>query len=440
VRDEARGARSAETEAYIKDTSRLRVPRNEAIRPHRQLFSASYGGNSLKPHVLVYTSLFPSPIQPVHGMFVESLCRSMSAFCAVSVLNPIYALYHLKNIRQLFNMQPEQRNGYTYNSFPCWLFPKFGKRYDPLLMYMQSIRSLKNIEQGESIDLIHAHYAYPDAVAAWFLSKKFKIPLVVTLHGSDIKVLAKYPDRKKHISEVLRNADAVVAVSENLLQDALSVEPLMREVRHIPNGVNLSHFNLEETTNPVYEKNDPDAKIILAVGRLEPVKGFEQLIRAMDGLPSHYRLFIIGTGSRRDQLSKLISDLRLDNRVSLLGAVAHEKLKPFYQQADCLAISSYSEGWPTTVFESFACGLPVVAPRVGGIPEIINSENLGILIDNNSLECLADGILKATKRVWNKPFLFQTAASYSWDNIAGDYKELFIKTIKGITDKANATR
>jgi glycosyltransferase involved in cell wall biosynthesis len=117
--------------------------------------------------------------------------------------------------------------------------------------------------------------------------------------------------------------------------------------------------------------------------------------------------------------------LELNKKIKLLGEIIHDNLPIYYQAADFLVISSYIEGWPTIIYEALACGTPVIAPNVGGIPEILNDENLGILVPNNKPESLANGIMEAFKKKWNINLLIESANINSWDNIAKKYIEIF---------------
>jgi glycosyltransferase involved in cell wall biosynthesis len=170
-----------------------------------------------------------------------------------------------------------------------------------------------------------------------------------------------------------------------------------------------------------------DRKIIISVGSLIPRKGFDLLIRAIKRLSFSFEdpyLIIVGEGPARRDLETLISSLNLNDRICLVGAVPHQDLYLWYNAANISCLVSNREGWPNVVLESLACGTPVVATNIWGVPEIITSETLGLLTERTE-DAIAEAILKALGKQWQTEDIVEYAKEYTWDNTAAGVLRVF---------------
>lgn len=176
-----------------------------------------------------------------------------------------------------------------------------------------------------------------------------------------------------------------------------------------------------------------DARVLVAVGSLVPVKGHALLISAVAQIASRYAdllLYIVGDGPERARLQSKIRASGLEQRVFLTGNQPNQSLGLWFNAADMSCLASSREGWPNVISESLACGTPVVATRVGGVPEIITSPDLGVLVEPNA-RALAEGIELALAKSWDRQILLRTAASRTWDVVAGEV-ESFITSRLGM--------
>jgi len=183
----------------------------------------------------------------------------------------------------------------------------------------------------------------------------------------------------------------------------------------------------------------PHKRVILSVGNLKPVKGFDLLIKAFKAVLTESRdkdlyLVIAGDGPLRRALERLISSLDLDEHVRLAGSVPNHELHLWYSAADIFCLASRHEGWPNVLLEALACGTPVVATAVGGIPEIIRSDTLGLLT-RRSEEDLARTISRALRTSWQPSTLVRYAASRGWDHVAATH----VKVLKSLYDPGTAS-
>lgn len=372
--------------------------------------------------ILIYTTLYPTTTNPVHGIFVGELVEGLARLAQVRVVAPENALARLWTRPPQVGSPLKRDEDVLRCRF--WNVPKLFKSLDGRLLALCSRGAfLRAMRFGP--DLIHAHYAYPDAAAAAQLAAEVGLPLVVTCHGSDIQVLAKEPTRGRLIAKALGQAAAVVAVSRDLAGKIarLGVDPA--RIHHIPNGVDLSRFFLADKGGARrclgLEEGVP---WLVAAGRLEAVKGYDRLLRAL-ALLDNVRLVLVGDGGERQALSRLARELGLAERVRFAGTVPHDALAPYYQAADALVISSHSEGWPTVIHEALACGTPVVAPAVGGIPEALAEPEVGLLLASAEPGPLADGIRETLDRAWDPSKLRRAAVAHDWTRVAARHLELY---------------
>jgi teichuronic acid biosynthesis glycosyltransferase TuaC len=276
---------------------------------------------------------------------------------------------------------------------------------------------------------VYAHFAYPDAVAALKLARKHNLPLIVTIHGSDINILTGNSGRKNQIVQMLNEAAAIVCVAKDLVGKAVALGALASRVHHIPNGVDIGKFFPgDKQMSRTRLGFNHHKKLLLTVGNLIPIKGYDRLIRALMDTDPEIGLIMVGEGSERDRLRKQVMDSGLKERVHFAGPVSHSELASYYRAADFLVICSHSEGWPTIIFEALACGLPVIANRVGGIPEALSSPEIGLLMENNNSATIAAAINSAYEKNWNQEKAVAFADKHTWDKIAGQYFKIYQDT------------
>lgn len=379
--------------------------------------------------ILVYSSLFPSRFQPGSGLFVGELVHALSENMSIKVVKPVPLLKNVKsNLAepriQWFRNRNEIRVPLFFN------FPGILKATDGYLMAL-STRKPFNRSAGHDTSLVHAHFAYPDAAAALILCRRLNLPLVVTVHGSDVNILAQDTKRQEIIAKTLKKADAVICVSNDLVKKVLQLGVPEQQVCHVPNGVDTKKFRrADKLKSRQILGIDHFKKIILTVGNLIPIKAYDHLVKALPLMDPETILVMVGQGHDRRFLERLATELGVEEQVYFAGAIDHKDLFRFYSAADFLVISSHSEGWPTIIFEAFACGLPVLANRVGGIAEAVSSPGLGILMDNNDPRTIAKTILKAYARKWNAEELMETACKNSWRSVALKYEKIYEKVLQ----------
>jgi L-malate glycosyltransferase len=247
-----------------------------------------------------------------------------------------------------------------------------------------------------NLDLIHAHFLIPPgliAVLVGFLTGK---KVAVTVHGSDIFILTSNPVLRVLIRFVLRRADYVAVVNESIQNKILELEAdgLQNKIKVTPNAVDLEKYNPHTLTNFAHEIGINNQKpLILFVGNLVPQKGLKYLLGAKKMLKSDVNLVIVGNGTLKANLKEKAESNGIKD-VYFIGA--RRDIYRVLPAADLFVLPSVSEGFPITLLEALACGLPVVATDTGGIKQLI-TPNVGLLVKPRDPKSLAEAIDKILK-------------------------------------------
>jgi glycosyltransferase involved in cell wall biosynthesis len=231
----------------------------------------------------------------------------------------------------------------------------------------------------------------------------------------------------------LLRADAVIAVSGALKKAMIDLGVNSNKIHVIPNGVDAERFGLlnrEEARKLL--KLPVGNPLIVSVGALIRSKGHHTLIDAFAQICMRHaglQLYILGEGPARAELESLVRKLGLEERIRLTGKRPNEELQQWFNAAEVSCLASEREGWPNVVTESLACGTPVVATGVGGIPEILRSTEFGIIVDQTA-DSVAQGLGDALARDWDRPTISRQARARSWAVVAGELEELFSSLIQ----------
>ncbi len=394
-------------------------------------------GSSIR--LLTFSTLFPNEAAPNHGVFVENRLRHLigSGGVTAQVLAPVpwFPSRHKRFgawARHAAVPATETRHGLLVHHPRFLAIPRIGMRAAPHLLYQAAARALARLlAQGNTFDLIDAHYFYPDGVAALWLGRRFGLPVVITGRGSDLTQFPDYPGPRRLITAAALAADGVITVSEGLRRALgdLGIPP--GRVTVLRNGVDLTVFKpmAPGARAAARASLGISCPTLLSVGGLIPRKGHDLTIAALAHLPG-WRLLIAGEGPEQAALSTLASQLGLAGRVHLLGPRPHESLPELYAAADISVLSSAREGWANVLLESMACGTPVVASPIAGNDEVIRAAAAGVIAAARTPEAIA----AAVRDVWAaEPDRSATAAyagAFSWDATSTGQRELFRRIIE----------
>jgi len=390
-------------------------------------------------NILTFTTLFPNAKNPDFGIFIKNRMKAVSLIPGVQlkVVAPV-PWFPPINI---------SKKWYGYSQIPKYevidgievyhprylVTPKIGMTLYGFWMFIGSFWCVKRLQKTFKFDLIDAHYVYPDGLAAILLGKVLKKPVSISARGTDVNLYPKIPVVKNLLRWVLKSSDQLVSVSASLGQLMVNEGADEKNIAVISNGVDCGRFQLLPRGEARKTLNLPhDENILLSVGGLIERKGMHLLVEAIFILAekgfTDFKTYIIGKGEMADELKRRIAENDLADRVFLLGQIPNEQLVDWYNAADLFFLGSSREGWPNVVCEALACGTPVVATDVNGIPEILDDEQLGIMVKRTA-EVFADGIYEAFSRSWNYDFIVSKGQSRTWDNVANDVYAVFSKVL-----------
>jgi glycosyltransferase involved in cell wall biosynthesis len=256
--------------------------------------------------------------------------------------------------------------------------------------YIAALRSIRKTQ------LIHAFWSASGIIALAVRIFKPR-PVVITLWGSD-KRITQIPIFSKTIIRVLNTADAIVCENNNLKGFLVSKGLDSKKITLIRNGIKLDIFQPGDSmkARKVLGLNN-DQLILLSIGSLNKNKNHALLINTFAEIvksKSALHLYIIGEGKEQDVLKKQIKELKLEQKITLLGLLDHKYISEWMKAADIFILPSRNEGTPNSLLEAMASGLPVIASQVGGIPELIQENIDGLLFKSDSKDDLKEKLHK----------------------------------------------
>jgi glycosyltransferase involved in cell wall biosynthesis len=388
--------------------------------------------------ILVYSCLFPNHLQPNKAIFVKHRMQNVANLdgCEVRVVNPIPYCPRWSFLNRRYPFAGVSRKE-VIDGMPVYhprypLIPKISMILHGVSLYASSLRLLKRISSIYPFDLIDGHFIYPDGFAAVLLGRTLQKPVVLSARGSDIHQFSNFRSIKPMIRFALKGADHVVSVCQSLKNTMVELGVESGKVSVIPNGIDLNHFFPEDRLRARGLLGLPeDARIVLSVGALIPLKGHELVLEAFRGMiqkRTNLHLYIIGEGPQRDILQRKAKEMNLSHHVIFVGQRPNSELRNWYNAANVFCLASSQEGNANVILESLACGTPVVATDVGGAPEILISPDVGILVIRNQ-SSLRNGLLSALERSWDRAEIHRHVAERTWHQVAKEVRTVFDLTL-----------
>jgi len=270
---------------------------------------------------------------------------------------------------------------------------------------LSAIAALQRWNRRVGFDVVHAHWVVPSGAAATLASALVRKPLVVSLHGSDVFVLESNPVAGLAARWTFARADQVTACSSDLLQRAQSRGLPAAKSQLVPYGVDPGRFYGDEPAARALRPQlgiAADAPVVLALGRLVHKKGFEYLVRAIPAIAARFdnvRVVIAGGGPLREDLQRLGEELGVSGRLMLVDSVSWDNTVRYFNLGDVVVVPSIRDhkgnvdGLPNVVLEAMACGRPLVATRIAGLPEVVIDGQSGLLIAEKNPQQLAAAVI-----------------------------------------------
>ena len=374
--------------------------------------------------ILVITNLFPNNKEPNRGVFNKQQITELAKLCELQVVAPV-AWHRARGITKEEEIcgtqgrQDTKTQGLKVYHPRYFMIPKIGRSLYGFFFYFGIIGKVKEIYETFKFDMILATWAYPDSFGAALVSHALKKPLVIKVHGSDVNLSSKYLLRRKMISYAFKKAEKIIAVSNALKEKIISFGIPGEKVEIIQNGINTELFKPMDKVECRKKLSLPlDKKIVLFVGNLEKVKGVDILLDAVKNLPEDIHLVIVGNGSLMKNAIRITQDAELTNRISFIGSRPHNEIPAWMNASDVFCLPSRNEGCPNVVLEALACDVPIVASKVGGIPELIKGEEYGILVPSQDSSALQEGIKRCLELRWDRNKLRESVLNMSWQKNA----------------------
>lgn len=394
-------------------------------------------------NILTFTTLWPNAEQPNFGVFVKHRVAALAKLDAMKVRVVAPVPYFPKTGRWLSGVLPEKWKqivrvpeeevvGGLQTVHPRYLVtPKIGMSFYGDWMARGAWETVKRLHAEQPIDLIDAHYVYPDGYAATIIGQRLDVPVFITARGTDINLFSRMPLIRPKIINALNRAAGIIAVSQSLKTRMIELGIPAEKIAVIRNGIDRQMFSPRDRNEARRRLGlAPEDRVLLTVAALVPVKGIDRLIDAVAVLTRkeehkhRLKLVVIGEGPDRRTLESQISNLKLQTCVRLIGAKPQSELADWYSAADLFCLASHREGCPNVVIEALACGLPVLATDVGGITELLTQES-GRVVSCKDARNFTEAVEKVLAAKWNRDLIANSYAVRSWRVVATEVAERF---------------
>lgn len=382
---------------------------------------------SLRPRLLVLSSLFPSAAQPTAGVFIRERMFRVGKHLPIVVVAP-QPWFPFQGLIRCFrpHFRPpaahfEVMDGVDVHRPRFLCLPGVLKGSDGVLMALSTYWTVRRLVRRHAINVLDVHFGYPDGRAGTLLGRWLKLPVVLTLRGKEER--QSRTGVAAPLRCAVRTADRVVTVSEALRDVAVEFGADPARVLVIGNGIDLARFSPLPRDQARAALGLPSAaRVLVSVGGLVERKGFHRVIDCLPELLHRNRdlhLLIVGAagpeGDISAQLHAQVGRLGLVDRVHFLGGMVPDGLKVPLSAADVFVLATSYEGWANVFLEAMACGLPIVTTRVGGNAQVVSHTDLGTLVPFGDSAALTVALDAALRKDWNRAAIRAYAQVNAWE-------------------------
>ena len=392
--------------------------------------------------LLVFSSLFPHTGAPNAGVFIRERMFRVGEALPIIVVSPqpwFPGQGLIRKFRPNFRL-PAPKESIQQGIkilYPRFLsVPGYLKQFDGLSMALRTYLLLRRLRKQTGFNVLDAHFGYPDGYAATLLGKWLKVPVTITMRGTEVPH-SKNSKLLPLLVNALRRATRLFSVSESLRQHAIALGVEPSRVRVVGNGIDSDKFCSVDKAEARQIFGIPmRAKVMVSVGALVERKGFHRVIEILPELlksePDLHYLVVGGAspeGDWRAQLEQQTRRLNLDKQVHFLGAMPSTELKWPLSASDVFVLATSNEGWANVFLEAMACGLPVVTTDVGGNSEVVCRSELGTVVPFGNQEALLEALRNALEQVWDNAMIRAYAEANAWDSRVACLKEEFSQIV-----------
>ena len=309
-------------------------------------------------------------------------------------------------------------------------YPLF--KYEPYELALSS--KLYDVISKYEIDVLHVHYAIPHAYAAYMAKKilnenGYKIPIVTTLHGTDITLVGNHPFYKPAVTFSINKSDIVTCVSKSLMEDTREFFGIQRDIKVIPNFIDIDKYERKHNN---YEKNvisEGDEKIIVHISNFRPLKRIIDVIKIFEKINSEIssKLIMVGDGPEKKKAKDYLRKNNLKNRVIFLGKT--NEVDEILCSSDLFLLPSEKESFGLAALEAMALKVPVISTNIGGLSELNINGNSGYTSDIGDIDSMASNAIKIlSDKSLKKKYRFQAfenAKKYDIKKIIPLYESVY---------------
>lgn len=372
-------------------------------------------------NLLVISNSFPNHDNTFVGdIFVKEQVKYLKQyFDKVYVISPV--AYGMEQLRKTKHLDYHFENVRVF--FPKYINNPLFWYYSRSMWVDLEVRAIMSLIKKEDLtfDLIHAHFTWPSGAVAVKIKKSIAVPVIITEHTHETLYKA-FREKNPYYINTWKECDAIIRVNKKDVPLICRCGIDSSKIFSIANGYDPRRFrpiNKEKARQSLGLQEE--SKVILNIGRLYEEKGQKYLILAIrDILKSRADIacYIGGIGPLKSDLKKQITTLNLEEYVKLVGFIPDEQMSLWMNATDIFVLPSLGEGNPTIMFECLGCGIPFIGTKVGGVPEIIASDEYGLLVEPADTGALAEKILVALDKEWNREEILAYAERFTWENIA----------------------
>ncbi|KAA3603915.1 MAG: glycosyltransferase family 4 protein [Calditrichaeota bacterium] len=379
--------------------------------------------------ILFLTEHFPSPDSPDSSPVSFFASQKLSTKHKVTV---IHANFQVGLTKPEIKVEVYNEN-YEVVRLGIALPPKGDRLWLRCILLRIALNFVQDkLDYLKDCDLIFARLATTPGWAGVQFGKKHKIPTVIWAVGSDIHTYPQIPILKHFNKYALKNAKGIVCNSNFLAEETEKLGINKSKIIVANTGIADTLFVPKNKMDCRKHLNLPlDKNIVVFAGHLIPIKGIDILLESWKEFVAknpNSLLTLCGSGEGINSYRKFTKDNGFSKSVIFRAAIAHKDVADWFGASDVVVLPSRNEGFPAVLMEAQSCGRPVVATKVGGIPEIVNSDDLGILVSPENSNELTEALEKVFNTNWNRDKIVAASKRFSWNKF-GENIDDFIKNI-----------
>lgn len=289
------------------------------------------------------------------------------------------------------------------------------------------------------IDVLHVHYAIPHAYAGFMAKQMLKaeginLPMITTLHGTDITLVGNHPNYKTAVSFSINNSDVVTSVSESLKQSTHSLFGTKKEIHVIPNFIEVKEYDHGDTPCKRSAMASKGEFIITHISNFRKVKRIDDVMSIFYGIQKEVpaKLMLVGDGPEKEKAERMALELGIYDKIIFFGN--SNEIESILSYSDLFLLPSETESFGLAALEAMAMGVPVISSNTGGLPEVNEDGISGYLSDVGDVEDMVQNALKILKDKDTlcgfKEKAREVAKKFSIDSVLPLYEELYEKAVK----------